>query len=63
MHLRRPHRPPGFPPLLVAGLCGCAASASDRAQAELGDHDRIGSDVRFFEEGPKWPRRQPWMTR
>ena len=35
---------------------------ADRARAELGDHDRIGSGVRFFEDGPKWPRRQPWIT-
>ncbi len=35
---------------------------ADRARAELGDYDRIGSGVRFFEDGPKWPRRQPWIT-
>ena len=35
---------------------------ADRARAELGDHDRIGSGVRFFEEGPRWPRRQPWIA-
>ena len=35
---------------------------ADRARAELGDHDPIGSGVRFFEDGPKWPRRQPWIT-
>ena len=35
---------------------------ADRARAELGDHDRIGSGVRFFEDGPKWPRRQTWIT-
>ena len=35
---------------------------ADRARAELGDHDRIGSGVRFFEDGPRWPRRQPWIT-
>ena len=35
---------------------------ADRARAELGDHDRIGSGVRFFEDGPKWPRRQAWIT-
>ncbi len=34
---------------------------ADRAREELGDYDRIGSGVRFFEEGPRWPRRQPWM--
>ncbi len=30
---------------------------------ELGDHDRIGRGVRFFEDGPRWPRRQAWLTR
>ena len=35
---------------------------AERARAELGDHDRIGSGVRFFEDGPKWPRRQLWIT-
>lgn len=35
---------------------------ADRAREELGDYDRIGTGVRFFEDGPKWPRRQQWMT-
>ena len=35
---------------------------ADKARAELGDYDRIGSGVRFFEDGPKWPRRQEWIT-
>ncbi len=35
---------------------------ADRGRAELGDYDRIGSGVRFFEDGPKWPRRQEWIT-
>ena len=34
---------------------------ADKARDELGDHDRIGTGVRFFEDGPKWPRRQAWM--
>ena len=34
---------------------------ADAAREELGDYDRIGSGVRFFEDGPKWPRRQQWM--
>ena len=34
---------------------------ADKAREELGDHDRIGSGVRFFEDGPKWPRRQQWL--
>ena len=35
---------------------------ADRARQELGDYDRIGRGVRFFEDGPKWPRRQQWLT-
>ena len=34
---------------------------AQRAREELGDHQRIGSGVRFFEEGTKWPRRQQWI--
>lgn len=34
---------------------------ADKARSELGDYNRMGSGVRFFEEGPKWPRRQQWM--
>ncbi|MDE0109626.1 MAG: sulfatase [Bryobacterales bacterium] len=34
---------------------------ADAGREELGDHDRIGTGVRFFEDGPKWPRRQQWM--
>lgn len=34
---------------------------ADAAREELGDYDRIGTGVRFFEDGPKWPRRQQWM--
>ena len=33
---------------------------ADEARAELGDYDRIGSGVRFFEDGPRWPRRAAW---
>ena len=35
---------------------------ADRARQELGDYDRIGRGVRFFEDGPQWPRRQQWLT-
>ncbi len=35
---------------------------ADRARAELGNHDPIGSGVRFFDDRPQWPRRQPWIT-
>ena len=34
---------------------------ADRARNELGDYDRIGRGVRFFEDGLRWPRRQPWL--
>ncbi len=34
---------------------------ADVAREELGDYDRMGSGVRFFEDGPRWPRRQEWM--
>ena len=34
---------------------------ADRARNELGDYDRIGRGVRFFEDGLKWPRRQLWL--
>ena len=34
---------------------------ADVAREELGDYDRMGSGVRFFEDGPRWPRRQKWM--
>ena len=35
---------------------------ANKARSELGDYDRMGTGVRFFEEGPKWPRRQKWMN-
>ena len=31
---------------------------ADGARAELGDYNRMGSGVRFFED---WPRRQRWI--
>ncbi len=33
------------------------AALADEARAELGDYDRIGAGVRFFEDGPRWPDR------
>lgn len=36
---------------------------ADAAREELGDHDRIGRGVRFFEDGPRWPRRRQWLAR
>jgi arylsulfatase len=32
----------------------------ENARAELGDYDRIGSGVRFFDEGPRWPATARW---
>jgi len=46
-------------PEVVARLTALA----DKGREELGDYDRIGSGVRFHEDGPKWPRRQEWITR
>ena len=46
-------------PEVVARLTRLAEAARE----ELGDYDRIGAGVRFFEQGPKWPRRQQWTTR
>ncbi len=34
---------------------------AEAARRELGDYDRIGSGVRFFEEGPRWPNRAKWL--
>ena len=34
---------------------------AEKGRNELGDHDRIGSGVRFWEDGPKWPNRQQWL--
>ncbi len=34
---------------------------AEKAREELGDYDRIGGGVRFFEDGPQWPRRQQWI--
>ena len=39
------------------------AALAESAREELGDYDRMGSGVRFFEDGPRWPRRQRWMQR
>ena len=47
----------GENPDVVARLTALA----DQARAELGDISGVGTGVRFFEEGPKWPRRQQWM--
>ena len=34
---------------------------ADAVRLELGDYDRIGEGVRFFEDGPKWPRHRQWL--
>ena len=36
------------------------SALADEAREELGDYDRIGSGVRFFEDGPRWPQRAAW---
>ena len=33
------------------------SALAEQAREELGDYDRIGNGVRFFEDGPRWPRR------
>jgi arylsulfatase A-like enzyme len=33
------------------------------ARADLGDRDRIGAGVRFYEEGEKWPNRAEWLRK
>ena len=43
------------------GVVERLTALADKARAELGDYDRIGSGVRFFEDGPKWPRRRDWI--
>ena len=48
----------GEHPDVVARLETLAESARD----ELGDYDRIGAGVRFFEDGAKWPNRKRWIT-
>ena len=53
----------GYGDLGVFGATDFETPRIDRMAYEgMGDHDRIGSGVRFFEEGPRWPRRQPWIT-
>ncbi len=44
-------------PDVVANLTRLA----EAARKELGDYDRIGEGVRFFDEGPRWPARQWWI--
>lgn len=34
---------------------------AEKGRNELGDYDRVGRGVRFWDEGPKWPNRQKWM--
>ena len=36
---------------------------ADKGRNEIGDHDRIGTGARFYEDGPKWPRRQEWLSK
>ena len=68
---RRPERLFCVARLHSAGLCAHGAPAddvarpsvvADRARVERGDHGRTNTGVRFFEDGPSRPRRQPWIT-
>ncbi|MCP5116741.1 MAG: sulfatase-like hydrolase/transferase, partial [bacterium] len=34
---------------------------ADKARADIGDYNRIGPGVRFYEEGEKWPNRKEWL--
>ena len=33
-----------------------------QARQDLGDYNRIGKGVRFYDDGPKWPRLAKWRT-
>jgi len=35
----------------------------EKARADLGDYDRMGSGARFFDEGPRWPETAQWRNR
>jgi len=35
----------------------------ERARADIGDYDRIGSSARFFDEGPKRPDAERWAAK
>ena len=37
------------------------SALADEARTELGDWNRIGRGVRFYEDGPRWPRRSGWL--
>ena len=46
-------------PEIVQSLLALA----EKARAEIGDYDRIGSEARFFDEGDKRPDMNEWKTR
>ena len=52
------HNVAGEHPEIIERLTALA----DAAREELGDTNRIGRGVRFFEDGPRWPRRRQWLT-
>ena len=35
---------------------------AEKARHDLGDYKQIGKGVRFYDEGPKWPRLTKWRT-
>jgi hypothetical protein len=35
---------------------------AEQARQDLGDYNRIGKGVRFYDDGPKWPRLAKWRT-
>jgi arylsulfatase len=35
---------------------------AEKARAEIGDYDRVGSGARFFDDGPKRPDRHAWKS-
>ena len=46
-----------------SGIALLLTALAEAAREELGDYDRIGRGVRFFEDGPRWPRRREWLAR
>lgn len=34
---------------------------AEKAREDIGDYNRIGNGVRFFEDGEKWPNRSEWL--
>jgi len=45
-------------PLVVEELLALA----EKARADIGDYDRVGTGARFFDEGPKRPDSDDWIN-